>query len=211
MCSGRESVLRCASGMWLKPAVPEEVCGRGRFSYRGSNRNCMRILYIGQLREGQTALERMKILNGLGHVTVPFDTSCFSQGASRLLQSLAWRLNTGPILGRLNKTIVEVTAQLREISHIWVDKGIWLYRETLLALKQATGGRAVHFTLDSQVLFQRSRHFDASIPLYDVFVTTKEWEVDAYKQAGARRVILTYQGYDDRFYPREMGKSERIA
>jgi spore maturation protein CgeB len=42
-------------------------------------------------------------------------------------------------------------------------------------------------------------------------VTTKEWEVDAYKEAGAKRVLLTYQGYDSRFFPRRVKESELAA
>lgn len=51
----------------------------------------------------------------------------------------------------------------------------------------------------------------SSIPLYDALATTKEWEVEAYKEAGAKQVILTYQGYDSRFSPRRVRAAERSA
>ena len=169
----------------------------------------MRIFYIGQLPEGGTALERMKALNGLGHSTVPFDVSPFVNRAPRPLQSLAWRLNMGPVLNQMNRELTRQAGGLRTISHIWVDKGTWVFPETLQHLKQITGARAVHYTPDSQILSQRSRHFMSSLPLYDALVTTKEWEVDAYKEAGAKQVILTHQGYDRRFFPRRVRESER--
>lgn len=169
----------------------------------------MRIFYIGQLWEGGTALERMKALNGLGHPTVPFDVSPFLNRAPRLLQSVASRLNMGPVLNQLNKELTRQAGGLRTISHIWVDKGTWVFPETLQHLKQITGARAVHYTPDSQILSQRSRHFISSFPLYDALVTTKEWEVKAYKEAGAKQVILTHQGYDSRFFPRTVRESER--
>lgn len=169
----------------------------------------MRIFYIGQLWEGATALERMKVLNGLGHSTVPFDVSPFANRASRPLQSIAWRFNLGPILGKINRTLTQRAKSVRDITHIWVDKGVWIFPETLQYLKEVTGAQAVHYTPDSQILSQRSRHFIASIPLYDALVTTKEWEVDAYKIVGAKKVILTYQGYDNRFSPRRVRESER--
>ncbi|OAI49814.1 hypothetical protein AYO43_00095 [Nitrospira sp. SCGC AG-212-E16] len=169
----------------------------------------MRIFYIGQLWEGGTALERMKVLNGLGHSTVPFDVSPFANRAPRLLQSVAWRLNMGPVLNQMNRELTQQAGSLRAISHIWVDKGTWVLPETLQHLKQVTGARAVHYTPDSQILSQRSRHFMSSIPLYDALVTTKEWEVDAYKEAGAKQVMLTHQGYDSRFFPRRIRESER--
>lgn len=171
----------------------------------------MRIFYIGQLWKGSTSLERMKILNGLGHSTVSFNVSPFAERASRPLQSLAARFNIGPILNRINQALMEEAGSFQDISCIWVDKGVWIYPETLEHLKKITGARAIHYTPDSQIVSQRSRHFMASIPLYDALVTTKEWEVEAYKAAGARRVMLTYQGYDSRFSPRRVGESELAA
>ena len=171
----------------------------------------MRILYIGQLWEGGTALERMKVLNGLGHETVAFDVAPFAAGSSRLLQSVAWRLNAGPVVDKMNRALRQEADGLQGVTHIWVDKGVWVYPETLQHLKKVTGARAIHYTPDSQIVSQRSRHFMSSIPLYDALVTTKEWEVDAYKEAGARQVILTYQGYDSRFFPRKARESERAV
>ena len=169
----------------------------------------MRIFYIGQLWEGGTARERMKVLNGLGHESVAFDVSPFSAAASRLLQSVAWRFNAGPVVGRMNRAIWREASGLQGVTHIWVDKGVWIYPETLDHLKKVTGAPAIHYTPDPQIFLHRSRHFISSLPLYDVVITTKEWEIEAYKKAGAKRVILTYQGFDSRFYPRTVGCSEQ--
>lgn len=171
----------------------------------------MRILYIGQLSEGGTALDRMKALNGLGHSIVPFDVSAIASRASRPLQSIAARFNMGPILGDVNKALKKQAGSLGGISHIWVDKGVWIYPETLHHLKQLTGAWAVHYTPDPQFMFNRSRHFRLSIPVYDSLVTTKEWEIDAYKKAGAKQVILTHQGYGGRFFPRSVAFPDRAA
>lgn len=171
----------------------------------------MRIFYIGQLWTGSTALERMKTLNNLGHETMAFDVSPFARSASRLLQSIAWRLNAGPVVGKINRALRQEAGGLSGVTHIWVDKGVWIYPETLQHLKKVTGAQAIHYTPDSQIVSQRSRHFMASIPLYDALVSTKEWEVNAYKAAGARRVMLTYQGYDSRFSPRKARESERAV
>lgn len=168
----------------------------------------MRIFYIGQLWKGSTSLERMKVLSSLGHETVPFDVSAFAAPAPRLLQSVASRFNAGPVVSKINQAIWREADGLQGITHIWVDKGVWVYPDTIQYLKEKTGARAIHYTPDAQLFLHRSRHFIASLPLYDVAITTKEWEVDAYKKAGAKRVILTYQGYDRRFCPRAIGHAE---
>lgn len=168
----------------------------------------MRIFYIGQLWEGSTSLERMKVLNGLGYETVPFDVSAFAASAPRVLRSLACRFNVGSVIGKINQALRREAGSFQGVTHIWVDKGVWIYPETLQHLKKAAGAPAIHYTPDPQIFLHRSRHFISSLPLYDVAITTKEWEVDAYKKAGAKRVILTYQGYDRRFYPRAIGHAE---
>ena len=62
---------------------------------------------------------------------------------------------------------------------VFVDKGVWVRRDTLARLKAAaSAGIAVHFTPDAQFLENRSRHFFRSLPLYDLSVTTKPFEVD---------------------------------
>ncbi len=166
------------------------------------------IFYIGTLWEGSTTLERMRTLDHLGHTMIPFDTTPFDRMASRLFRSIAYRLHIGPIPQSLNRALMEKAKELKGISHIWVDKGVWVYPETLFYLKQVTGAMAIHYTPDAQLLSQRSRHFVSCLPIYDVLVTTKEWEIEFYKKAGARNILLTYQGHDDRFYPRIIPESE---
>lgn len=169
----------------------------------------MRILYIGQLWEGSTSLERMKALSVLGHTMIPFDTSPYSRGTIRPLQSIAARFNVGPILTRLNHALKQQASHLPDITHLWIDKGVWIYPETLRYLQVHTGAASIHYTPDPQFLFHRSRHFIRAVPLYDVLVTTKEWEVAHYRDAGAKRVLLTHQGYDLRCYPRTPSQAIR--
>jgi hypothetical protein len=63
----------------------------------------------------------------------------------------------------------------------------------------------VHYTPDPALMFHQTRHFRACIPLYDACVTTKTFEIERYKQAGAKAVVLGHQGY-----PAEMFKSELL-
>ena len=65
---------------------------------RGQEVVVMRIFYIGQLWKGGTARERLKLLNTLGHSTVPFDVMPFIRSVPRLLQSIAWRFHAGPVV-----------------------------------------------------------------------------------------------------------------
>ncbi len=161
----------------------------------------MRLLYIGQLWKGSTALDRMHALRRLGVDPLGFDTTAFSLAGFRIERSLLFRAQIGRGIIALNRDI-QAFASGREFDGIWVDKGVWIWPETLSILKSAAGRRfAVHYTPDAQLLSNRSRHFDNCIPLYDLLVTTKRFELEGYKIAGARDIMLVLQGYGDRFAP----------
>jgi spore maturation protein CgeB len=110
----------------------------------------------------------------------------------------------GAPISALNRELLGfVRALAAGITHVWIDKGRWMRAETLEEIKLVTGAKLVHFTLDSQLLDNRSRLFNGAIPVYDCLITTKSFEVEAYRRLGAKRVLLTIQGFDERFFPRE--------
>jgi hypothetical protein len=80
-----------------------------------------------------------------------------------------------------------------------VDKGRWLRASTLGELKHVTGALAIHYTPDPAFTVHGSRHFEACLPLYDLCVTTKRYELGTYRSKGAREVVFSWQGVDDRF------------
>jgi len=168
----------------------------------------MKIFYVGPLWEGGTSLERLNVLRRLGYTVIPFDTTPFERRSTRLFRSIASRFNFGPIPLLVNRALKDAVRTVNGVSHIWIDKGVWIYPETLLSLKQLTGAIAIHYSPDAQLLSQRSRHFVACISIYDMLITTKEWEVQSYKNVGAKNVVLTYQGYDERFYPRNIEEKD---
>lgn len=158
-----------------------------------------RILYVAPIQRGSTAVQRMTALQQLGHVLLPFDTYPYFASGSRLARSAKWRLALGPAIGRLNEDLLR-RGRDETYDWVWVDKGIWVHPETLLSL--GGGGRAltVHYTPDPAFVFNRTRHFVRSVPLYDVLVTSKRYELDIYRRHGARRVLFSYQGYDPEIF-----------
>lgn len=159
------------------------------------------ILYVGQLWEGGTCLERMKILAGLSCKITPFDTTPWVAGNNRWKSTIAHRINFGAPVRELNSSLETFAQTVDGITHVWIDKGRWIYPETVLALRAKNNSLLVHYTPDPQLLLHRSRHFNACIPLYDLLVTTKPYEIELYKKRGAKEVMLVLQGYDERFAP----------
>ena len=169
----------------------------------------MRILYIGQLWQGGTCLERMKTLQSFGHELISFDMSPWTSAGNRIFSSLAHRTNWGPNVWDFNKTLLNYSRSLGSVDLIWIDKGRWVYPETLDLLKQRLDCPALHYTPDSQLITNKSRHFDKCIPIYDWVVTTKPFERDMYCNLGCKRVLFALQGYDPRFVAYESRLQEQ--
>jgi spore maturation protein CgeB len=153
----------------------------------------MNIFYIGQLNPGSTCLDRMHSLQRLGHEVVGFNVSPY-QSRLRLLRSVQYRLQPKILLNELNNEIQRAAKLSGSFDCAWVDKGVWIFPETVEFLKKQCG-LTVHFTPDSQFLFNNSKHFISSVPIYDHLITTKSFEVDSYKEAGAAHLILTHQSF----------------
>lgn len=159
-----------------------------------------RILYIGGSETN--GLEKRQALRDLGASLESFDLQPYMQEGSRLLLSLAHRANIGPAVDRLNRDLLLFAAGLRDIDHVWIDKGKWIRPETLESLRDGLDATLAHFANDAMILHNRSRHFLRSIPLYDAHFTTKSFEVDLYRSAGARHVQVVPNAVDgNRFQP----------
>ncbi len=161
----------------------------------------MRIYYIGQLWNGCTTLERMHTLASFGHEIIAFDTTQWTspQAWDRVFCSLAHRTNWGPNVWNLNRALSSHAQSTGNVDLIWVDKGRWLYPETLDLLKQHLDSPALHYTPDPQLVFNKSRHFVSCIPKYDWVVTTKPFERELYNHLGAEKIFFVLQGFDPRF------------
>jgi hypothetical protein len=160
------------------------------------------MLYVGQLWEGSTTVDRMRSLRELGVRVIPFDTTPYLRRGNRLVRAIANRYHFGPRVSRLNRDLSTFADRNRGFGCVWIDKGTWIWPSTLTHLKGKGSVRLVHFTPDSALLGNQSRHFRKSIPRYDVLFTTKPFELDMHRELGARNLILTFQSYEQtRFLP----------
>jgi spore maturation protein CgeB len=159
----------------------------------------MRILLAGSLFKGSTTLDRAEGLQQLGHQIIPFDTSQVVGSLNRVERTLMGRFNSGEAISRLNILLLDM-AKNASFDIFAVEKGVWILPETVRALRRMSKKNlAVHWTPDAQLVDNRSRHFIASIPEYDVLVTTKPFEMTHYKAEGAKDIMLILQGYGERF------------
>ncbi len=137
------------------------------------------------------------------------DTDPPLQQAARVWRTLAFRSRVGRAVNRINE---EVGAGIGREPHdlIWVDKGVFL-REASVQRLRNSARRLIHYTPDTAFHENRSAHFERTLGLYDLAVTTKAFEVDEYEnRIGPEKVLLTTQGYDLAVhYPRNTDAERR--
>ncbi len=159
------------------------------------------ILYIGNLRTGGNGQDRMSVLREQGYQVDGFDTRPYRTAGPRLLRSLTARWQMGPAVWKLNRDL-RAQAQRGGYDVVMVDKGTVLRQATVRALKSgAAQNIAIHYTPDAAFADNRSREFFRAIPDYDLLVTTKPFEMEEYRKAGARELMLIHQGYGPRIDP----------
>jgi hypothetical protein len=138
---------------------------------------------------------------GSSAVTI-VDTSIPWRSSLRVCRSIGFRFHIGPAAWAVNR-FVRLHAQDSAYDVCWVDKGVLLTPATLAYLR-ARSARLLHYTPDTAFYGNHSRFSERTLPLYDLLVTTKSFEMDYYRQCvPADRLLLVTQGYDASVhYPR---------
>lgn len=157
----------------------------------------MRVLYIGQYGDGSTSRmrgENLRTLLGTASFEV-IDIDEPIYRTSRLFRSFGWRYKSGPLIGNIERYIRNRINGHYDL--VWIDKGIFLGAGLVSAIKAET---KVHYTPDTAILFNQSRPFFESIPCYDFCITTKSFEIEAFREKGAKEVLFCTQGYDSRIH-----------
>jgi hypothetical protein len=181
----------------------------------------LKIVFVGWLRPGQTSLQRFHALENLGHSVTGVD-------ATPLLKP--WVLEfPHRVSGKLFRLGLDVfgprdrngenAAVLRLFRDtkwdvLWIDKGITIEADTLNQVRILQPRcRIVGYSPDDMYGRQnQSRSFLQSLPLYDVYFTTKSYGVKELVSIGAREVHFVDNAYDSSTHrPMIVSDSDREA
>lgn len=175
--------------------------------YRAANEKADRkpsVVYVGALNEGSTAQHRWDALRSLlpAHRHIGLDTAAhfqrraFESGAFRLLGRVTSRLvreiGGSPVGRRIRRFAGVPSCKL-----LWLDKTIFLEPESLRRVRQENPEITIVFYTPDDMANpgNRTARFLASLPLYDLVVTTKTYQVHELTQWGARRVVQVDNAY----------------
>lgn len=155
-----------------------------------------RILFLGQLFEGSTAVGRVRALESLGHEVRGLEAFGAEQGLVHALRVVRRRLALGPA-HPVNRELA-AAVECWPADFVWVEKGIHVTAAALRAVRQRRPAiRLIHYTCDrTAVAGNVSRDLLAALPLYDLAATTVPEELELFRSLGARRVVRTWHGFD---------------
>lgn len=155
------------------------------------------IFHVGKFHVGSTALGRSSGLKKLAVTYRRLDLSEYFPPGKRGWYSLQRLISDGPDVVRLNRDIRKAAAEQCP-NLIFIEKGLLIYPETIQSFRGLKSAPlVVHYSPDDQMNPSNiSRHYRASLPLFDVHVTTKPFNIDELANLGARIVILQRVGFD---------------
>lgn len=169
-----------------------------------------RLLVVGEQKFGCTGRARREAFRALVKQVEEVDLSSYIHGLTLIRQIQTNHLFFGEQIRRINRAVLEKARAVRP-DLVWVEKGLYLWPQTLIALREIGCRRLIHFSPDNQRVFSnQSRHYARNLSLYDVHVTTKKDDVDWLLDLGAPRVERMGEGFDPELHrPFELNPQER--
>lgn len=179
----------------------------------------MKILYVAPIFPGSTALHRLWALRSIGITVVPIDATVPLGNLSNLnfLRSCLYRVasRTNPFFDwRRVHAQIAFAAKNEKWDVLWVDKGQYLQPQILDFFKSVQPhAKLVNYSPDDMFNPQnQSERWLKALPLYDLFVTTKTYNVAEYKKAGARDALYVGNGFDpDVHSPQTLTQEDQSA
>lgn len=151
------------------------------------------ILYVAP--DSGTALQRRRALEDLGHETFPIEDGTPS-GWRFQLYRMGFRLHRPPDLLGSNRAILAASKK-RPWDILWVDKGLAIRPETLASFRRESPKTTLiaYSPDDCRILYSEAIRYARSIPEYDLYVTTKSYNVEELRGWGARDVLCIDNAY----------------
>lgn len=141
----------------------------------------MKILFLGDIREGHTSRMRMDALRRLGHHVEGVDTVSPWTRAPWLVRQLSTRTETGLIIRHINSTAISAS-RLFKPRLVWCEKQEYLSPETIAELKK-DGAFVTHYTPDPyfSLDWKQTRHMNAAMCHFDALFYCKAYEEAEYR------------------------------
>jgi hypothetical protein len=157
----------------------------------------LRILFVGPIDQDGTCRHRLEALQRLGQeVEGITTTNPFRNVGSRFLRRVFVKLNRHVDLRGANEKMLQRLSQ-GQWDVLWVDRGLIIHPATLQQAKVLQPGLVrVSYSPDDMLNPNtHTRRYLATIPHYDLHVTTKSYNVSELEKLGAPRAFFVGNAY----------------
>ncbi len=170
-----------------------------RLESAGRSAAGLRVLYVGTILPGSTAVQRADALKDLGHQVTTLSTENSNEIVVKpSLPSRVRRRIVGP-QDRVGANAGILRAMRSETFDVlWIDKGLTVHADTLRQVHELQPCcRIIGFSLDDMMnSANQSQHFLKGLPLYDHYITSKTYNVAELKELGCPHVLFVDNAYD---------------
>jgi len=164
------------------------------------NKKYLKILYLGDIKEGNTSFQRSGALSGLGHQVTTAQIYPQNLNVSQRIDNWLYRKGLhmfGHRSPSINRSITEIGLQ-SHFDVLWIDKGLYVTAETIERIKSYNPRiKVVGYSPDYMAAqHNNSRWFIEHSKYYDLFVTTKSYSAKWLKRVGCKAVLFQGNAYD---------------
>ena len=166
-----------------------------------NNRNIglPRVLFVGNLGMGQTGSHRLKAMEDLGCKVRRINTHTPSSihKESKMWRRLLVKVNGPKDLAGINAQILKCLKN-DDFDVLWLDKVLTVTASTLQAVKiLCSDCKIVGYSPDDMYArHNQTKQFLKHLPLYDIYFTTKTYNVSELKSLGCLKVQFVAEAFD---------------
>ncbi len=164
---------------------------------------------VGAYEGSNTSRHRVEALRNIGHEIVVIDShqvlgpiQSLTQRCRARLFRAGFRVSLEDFKSINQKIITELEAS--DFDYLWLERGLVTNTQTLRQIRERFRRTLViGFSVDDMYgRHNQSQNFLNSLGFYDVFVTTKSYNVEELRRLGCRRTLFTDNGFSpDAFHP----------
>lgn len=155
------------------------------------------MIFVGRTGDVATSPSRRKAFEAMGFDVTSIDLSRFVETGGRWVTHFRLKFSWGPGIRKLNRHFVRLTHEVQP-SIIWVDKGQFIWPESIQQAREVSGAVIVHLNPDDP--FGGSwlgwKNFIRAIPAYDIHAVARDVNIAEYYAAGAKQVVRYHWAYD---------------
>lgn len=154
---------------------------------------------------------RMNALRRVGADVTGLDSRSLWSQQTWLQRQVISRTERGKFVDQLNEELVQRAAEIKP-EHIWFDKQEYVRPDTMETL-QRLGAKLVYYTPDPYftVAWKRTKLMDSCMPMFDLIITSKSYELDHFSTVGPKHFYLPLGYCDEVHRPMPVSDSEKVT